>query len=342
MMIDFRSDTVTQPTLEMREAMKTAPLGDDVYGEDPTVNRLEALAAQRMGTEAAVFMMSGTMSNQVAIMTHAQRRTELIADRSAHVIQWEGAAAAGLSGVGYALSMRPDHFVTAEEVRRLVRDSDHHAPRTSLVCLENALGNGTVVPLAVMQETYAACRELGIPVHLDGARIFNAAIALGVEASEIAACADSVSFCISKGLCSPIGALLCGTAPFIAESRFNRKAVGGGVRQAGVLAACGILSLETMVDRLAEDHENARYLAERLNAIPGITVDLDQVQINMVFWAHSIPGFSWEEMNGFMRARGVIPGGVDGARYRSVTHYGIGRAEIDRMMEVLKEYIAAL
>ncbi|QQO10886.1 GntG family PLP-dependent aldolase [Breznakiella homolactica] len=341
--IDLRSDTVTQPTEEMRIAMKEAEVGDDVYGDDPTINRLEALAAQMMGKEAALFVPSGTMGNQLSIMTHTTPGNEIIAGIQSHIIHYEGGAAARISGVGYALVDNPNTFIYAEDVRRLMRPADDpHFPRTKLLCLENALCDGNVVPLDILKASAQAAWDLGLAVHLDGARIFNAALALGTDAKNIAACADTVMFCVSKGLCAPVGSLLCGPRDFIHRARVNRKILGGGMRQAGVLAACGIVALEKMTKRLHEDHENARYLGEALNSIPGITADMDQIKINMVFWTPEIPGFAADSFIKFLASRGITVYGNLGTQYRFVTHNGIDKEVIDRVITVLREYIASL
>ncbi|MDL2228826.1 threonine aldolase [Treponema sp. OttesenSCG-928-L16] len=341
--IDLRSDTVTQPTEEMRLAMKNAEVGDDVYGDDPTINRLEALAAEMTGKEAALFVASGTMGNQLCVMTHTSPGNEIIAGLQSHVIHYEGGAAARLSGVGYALVDNPDHFIYSEDVRRLMRPAgDPHFPKTRLLCLENALCDGNVVPMDIMRDSSNAARELGLKIHLDGARIFNAALALGVEAKDIASCADSVMFCISKGLCSPVGSLICGTEDFIQRARMNRKILGGGMRQAGVLAACGLVSLEKMTQRLGEDHENARYLGDRLAEIPGITVNKDRIRINMVFWKPEIPGFSQDDFITFMFKNHIKVSGRSGDVYRFVTSNDVPRSAVDRTIEVLKAYIREL
>lgn len=339
--IDLRSDTVTLPTPSMRRAMAEAVVGDDVYEDDPTVNALQERAARLMGKEAALFVPSGTMGNQVAVMTHTRRGDEMIASSHCHIVHYECGSPARLSGVCYALADRLDGLVTAEDIRRLARpEGDPHFPRTGLVCLENALCSGEVAPLEVLQAACGEAHRLGIPVHLDGARIFNAALALGVEARDIAACADSVMFCISKGLCAPVGSLLCGSEEFIRRARANRKALGGGMRQAGVLAACGLVALDEMLPRLGEDHENARYLAGQLNAIPGIHADLARVQINMVFWKTDLPRFDSDAFVAFMRERGVKVYGILVDEYRFVTHHGVGRAEIDRVAAAVREYAA--
>lgn len=341
--IDLRSDTVTQPTMAMRQAMKDAIVGDDVYGDDPTVNRLEKMAALRMGKEAALFVVSGTMGNQLAVMTHTVPGQEIIANAKCHIIHYECGSPARLSGVGYALSTRPDGTVTAEDVKQLKRpEHDAHFPATGLVCVENALCGGTVVPMDVLQATYKAAHDSHIPVHLDGARIFHAALALGVDAADIAACADSVMFCISKGLCAPVGSLLCGTRQFIGKARANRKALGGGMRQAGVIAACGIVALEDMTGRLQDDHDNAKYLAGRLNELPGIHVDMDKVQINMVFWQTDLKGFLSDDFVAFMDGKGAKVYGILGNEYRFVTSHDTPRHSLDRVIGLMKEYIGTL
>lgn len=341
--LDLRSDTVTQPTSEMRKAMFEAEVGDDVYRDDPSVNRLEEMAAAVMGKEAALFMVSGTMANQVAVMAHNEAYgNEIIVGAKSHIVHYECGAPARLAGVNFALVDNPNTFLYAADVRRLFRPLDPHFPKTGLVCLENALCNGDVVPLDVIDETCLAAHELGLPVHMDGARIFNAALALGCEAKRVSQNCDSVSFCISKGLCSPVGALLCGSRSFIEQARRMRKVVGGGMRQAGVLAACGIVSLEVMTKRLHVDHENARYLGEQLNKLDGISADMDQIKINMVFWKAEQPKFRSEEFVAFMLEHGVKVYGILVDEYRFVTHNDVTREDIDRIIGLMKEYIASI
>jgi threonine aldolase len=341
--IDLRSDTVTQPTDEMREAMRNAEVGDDVYHDDPTVNRLEALAAEMTGKEAAMFVPSGTMANQVSVMTHTRPGEEIIAGLQSHVIHYEGGAAARISGVGYALADNPDHFIYPDDVRRLTRPvGDPHFPRTSLLCLENALCDGNVVPLADMRAVSAAARELGLKVHLDGARIFNAALALGVKAADLAACADSVMFCVSKGLCAPAGSLVCGSGEFIERARINRKILGGGMRQAGVLAACGIVGLEKMVKRLREDHENARYLGDRLAELPGVMVARERIKINMVFWKIANPAFRSGDFTAFMLKRNIKVSGAAADEYRFVTNNDVSRDDIDQVIQGIQAYLSEI
>lgn len=337
--IDLRSDTVTKPTPEMRHAMTVAEVGDDVYGDDSTVNRLESLAATMTGKEAAMFVPSGTMGNQIAIMTHTNRGDEIIAGINSHIVHYEAGAPAILSGVNYALVNNPDNRIYADDVERLIRPKNVHFPRTSLLCLENALTDGSVVSLEVMQKSYAMAKKNNIQTHLDGARLFNAAVALKVDAKEITACCDSVMFCISKGLCSPIGSLLCGSSDFINEARYNRKILGGGMRQAGILAACGIISLEQMVSRLQADHDNAIYLANKLNDLQNISVDLKKVQINMVFFKIETPCFDANHFVDYMHGSGVKMTGIRVNEFRFVTNNDVSKQDIDYVVSVIKQYV---
>lgn len=337
-MIDFRSDTVTHPTPAMREAMAKAEVGDDVYQDDPTTNRLEALAAEVLGKEAALFVPSGTMGNQLALMTHTRKGDEAIVSEQSHVFEHEVGAAAVLSSLNlYPLSFENGVY-DANQIEAAINSSDIHEPPTTLICLENALANGRVVPLEVMHEIKAMADSHGIPVHLDGARIFNAAAALGVSAKEIAACVDSASCCLSKGLCAPIGSVLVGTSEFIGRARRYRKMLGGGMRQTGILAAAGIIALTDMTKRLGEDHENAVILANLLNEIDGISVDAPSVQINMVF--ANIDWTNLDQLQPWLRERGVIIGGYTGTEVRFVTHYGIDEGDVRHLAELLSEFPA--
>ena len=341
--IDIRSDTVTLPTDDMRSAMAEAEVGDDVYRDDPTVNRLEAQAAKMAGKEAALFVPSGTMGNQLSIMTHTTPGDEMIAGVNSHIVAHEVGGAARLCGVAYAIVDNPDTIIRSQDVARLIRGDDIHLARTSLVCLENALANGDVVPLDVMDAVYRQAKERGLAVHLDGARLFNAAVALGVEAKEIAARADSVMFCISKGLCAPVGSLLCGSAAFIEKARKYRKMLGGGMRQAGVLAAAGLIALETMTGRLHEDHANAARLAELLAAIPGICVARERVKINMVFWSHAIPGFDDGAFVDFLRERGIKAScREEPGMFRFVTNNDVSRSDVETVAALVAEYVGSL
>ena len=336
--MDFRSDTVTHPTPEMREAMAAAEVGDDVYQDDPTTNRLEELAAATVGKEAALFVPSGTMGNQLAMMAHTERGQEAIVSFNSHIFEHEVGAAAVLSG----LSMRPLVFeggvYDAAQIEANIRGGDIHEAPTGIICLENALANGRVVPMGVMRGVQEVGRRHSIPVHMDGARLFNAAVALGVEAREIAACVDSVQFCLSKGLCAPIGSVLCGEAGFVARARKYRKMLGGGMRQTGVLAAAGIIALEEMTGRLAEDHANAKLLAGLLNDLDGVSVDLDAVQINMIFATFDWPDLG--ELKAWMAERGAIVGEPDGKVVRFLTNNDVDEESCRRLAGLLAEFRA--
>ncbi|MCR3923591.1 MAG: beta-eliminating lyase-related protein [Firmicutes bacterium] len=282
-MIDFRSDTVTKPTQAMREAMMTAEVGDDVYSEDPTVNRLEIMAAKIVDKEAALFVPSGSMGNQLAIMTHCERGVEAICDTLAHVFHYEMAAAGLLSGVQLHPMDNLHNDVGIHNLSDHIREPLGYLPKTRLVCLENSLNRagGTVMQTEQMAVVFRLAREYGLKVHLDGARIFNAALALQCDVSDLTCYTDSVMFCLSKGLGAPVGSILAGSKEFIAQARRNRKLLGGGMRQIGILAAAGIVALED-TSHLAEDHEKAQYLAKGMSVLPGLHVELEKVQTNMV------------------------------------------------------------
>jgi threonine aldolase len=286
--IDLRSDTVTLPTPAMRQAMFEAELGDDVLGEDPTVNRLEAMAAERLGKEASLFVASGTMANLVCLLAHCQRGQEAIMGHMAHTFLFEAGGAAAVGGIHpRTVPNQPDGTLDLGDVEAAIRPTDNpHHPRSRLVCLENTHNRcgGAVLTPAYMSQVRALADRHRLAIHLDGARVFNAAIALGVPVSELARDADSVSFCLSKGLSAPVGSMVCGSSALVNEARRQRKLLGGGMRQAGVLAAAGIVALETMVDRLAEDHSNARKLAEGLAGLPGIVLDPKRVETNLVIF----------------------------------------------------------
>jgi len=330
-LIDLRSDTVTWPTPAMRKAMAEAPVGDDVYGDDPTVNELEARAAARVGKEAALLVPSGTFGNQLALFAWCPRGTEVILGEQCHIIQHEAGAASVIAGVQVRPVDAPTGLLDPEAVRSRIRGDDIHFPPTSLVCLENAHSSGRVVPLRAMDEVRAVARANGLPIHLDGARLFNAATSLGVEPAELASRADSVMFCLSKGLCAPIGSILAGPRDFIDSARRKRKIMGGGMRQAGVLAAAGLIALDEMTKRLGEDHENARELARLLAGIPGVTVDLESVEINMVFFKARYSGDEGTfaaRMTAAMRERGVLINPPESGEFRFVTHLWIDRPRV--------------
>jgi threonine aldolase len=339
--IDLRSDTVTKPTQEMRDAMYAAEVGDDVYGDDPTVNRLEEYAAEKVGKEAALFVPSGTFGNQLALLTHCRRGTEVILGEQCHIVQHEVGAASVIAGV--QLRALPGFIEQADTsaIESRIREEDLHEPSTGLICIENALANGRVVPLENMCRIHETAHKHEIPVHLDGARLFNAATYLNIDARDITQYCDSVMFCLSKGLCAPIGSMLAGSSGFIARARKGRKLMGGGMRQAGFLAAAGLIALEKMTLRLGEDHDNACYLAKELSTIPGIKVNPADVHINMVFFEMANPGLDMHKFAVGMRKNGIIFNSGDDGSMRFVTHYWISREDIryviDAMKEVLKE-----
>ncbi|MCD6553501.1 MAG: low-specificity L-threonine aldolase [Anaerolineae bacterium] len=337
--IDLRSDTVTLPTPAMREAMYRAEVGDDVFGEDPTVNRLEAMAAERMGKEAALFVVSGTMANLVSLLTHCGRGHEIIVGDLAHTFLYEQGGSAALGGIHvHTLRNQPDGTLDLQEIEGAIRADNIHFPRTRLICLENTHNRCGGVPLTPEYTDAVGdlARRHGLAVYLDGARIFNAAVALGVDVRELTRGVDTVSFCLSKGLCAPVGSLVCGTRDFIAEARRNRKIVGGGMRQAGIIAAAGIVALEQMVDRLAEDHENARRLALGLAEIPGISIDPAQVRTNIVIFDLVAERPTSAEFAARLSADGVKVLAL-GERIRLVTHYGIDAADIDKALVAIRK-----
>lgn len=281
--IDLRSDTVTQPTQAMRKAMATAEVGDDVFGDDPTVNRLEALAAQMLGTESALFVPSGVQSNLLALLVHCERGDEYIVGQNAHTYKYEGGGAAMVGGIQpQPIDFSQDGTLPLDQIAKVIKPDDFHFARTRLLCLENTQG-GKVLPLDYLKEATDFARNNGLNCHLDGARLFNATVKLEIDVQTISQHFDSISICLSKGLGAPVGSLLCGRVDFIKQARRWRKTLGGGMRQSGILAAAGIIALTDHVARLTEDHANAILLAERLSEIEGIEIDLGQVQTNMVF-----------------------------------------------------------
>lgn len=288
--INLRSDTVTQPTQAMREAMYRAEVGDDVMGDDPTINRLEKEAAEVLGKEAAMFVPSGTMGNQVSLMAHTQRGDAVISGEGYHIVSNEAGGHAVMSAVCANILPTIDGRMAPEDIQAaLTDDSNVHIPQTGLISLENATSMGTVVPLSEMKEIYRIGQRAGIPVHLDGARLFNAATALGVDVKEITQYCDSVMCCLSKGLCAPVGSMVAGSKQFIHRARRHRKMLGGGMRQAGFLAAAGLIALHEMPKHLATDHANAKYLAGQLNQIEGFEVEMNHVDIDMVFFTTTLP-----------------------------------------------------
>ena len=338
--IDLRSDTVTQPTDEMRRAMAEATLGDDVFGEDPTVCELEDLAAKITGKEAALFVPSGTMANLVSLLTHCGRGDEIILGDQAHIFYYEQGGSAQVGGIHpRTVPNQPDGTLDLDAVRHAIRPDDTHFPRTRLIALENTHNrcNGRPLPPTYLQQVADLADEHDLKIHVDGARIFNAAEALGVPVDHLAATADSLSFCLSKGLAAPVGSLVCSDRDFIIRARRQRKVLGGGMRQAGVLAAAGLVALETMTARLAEDHANARHLAEGLCAVPGIQLTPDSVRTNIVFinLAPSAPPAT--EIVARMQTQGVRMLATGPRQIRAVTHYGISEEDIDRAVRAVIE-----
>ncbi|MDA8187011.1 MAG: low-specificity L-threonine aldolase [Dehalococcoidales bacterium] len=340
--IDLRSDTVTQPTPAMREAMYRAELGDDVFGEDPSINRLETTAAEKMGKEAALFVASGTMANLVSVLTHTQRGDEVILGSESHILEHELGSAATFGGLQMRAITNAGGKLDPIDVAAAMRPQEGNVPRTGLICLENT--HNRCGGVALTAEYTATISDIGhrneVPVHLDGARIFNAAVALGVQPKALTASVDSVAFCLSKGLSCPVGSLVCGSAEFIQRARKYRKMVGGGMRQAGILAAAGIVALEQMIDRLAEDHENARILAYGLAEIPGISLNPATVQSNIVVFelvSEKEDPAQFVERLGSLGLK-TLPFG--GRRVRAVTHYGISRSDVDDALSLVRQALA--
>jgi len=332
--IDLRSDTFTHPTPEMRQAMFEAEVGDDVYREDPTVNRLEMIAAARMGKEAALFTTSGTQGNLIAVLTHTHHGDEIIVGNEAHILWYEVGGAATLGGV--TIRTVPNDScgrLNPDDIDKAIRDKDIHFPETRLLCLENTHNRcgGAVLTTDYTNEVCNLAHTRGLKVHMDGARIFNAAIALGVPAQTLARSCDSVALCLSKGLSAPVGSLLCGSKDFIEQARKFRKMLGGGMRQAGIIAAAGIVALETMIDRLAEDHANARRLAEGLANIKVITLAQDEIPTNIVMFNLS-PELSIADFFKGLEREGVKVGLRDGHPFRAVTHRMVSSSDIDEAL----------
>ena len=336
--IDLRSDTVTLPPPEMRKAIAEAELGDDVFGDDPTVNRLEAMSAEVMGKEAALLTTSGTQSNLTALLSHCQSGDEVIVGDEAHILHFEAGGAFALGGLGLRTVHNDERGrLDLDEVRQAVRSRDVHFPPTGLICVENTHNRcgGSILSEDDLAAVRALAEEYGLPVHLDGARLFNAAVALELPASRLAQYADSVSFSLCKGLACPIGSLLCGSRELIRRARRFRKMLGGGMRQAGIIAAAGVYALENMVDRLADDHANARVLAEGLAGIPG--VNLIPPQTNLVYF--TAEGWDLGELVRRLGGRGIICLDEGGA-IRMVTHYGIDRGDVEETAAAVRSLVA--
>jgi threonine aldolase len=333
-MIDLRSDTVTRPTAAMRKAMAEAEVGDDVWGDDPTVNRLEALAADMLGKQAALYVASGTQSNLVALMSHCQRGDEYLVGQDAHIYKYEGGGGAVLGSIQpQPLAMAPDGSIGLDTIRAAIKPDDIHFAQTRLLCLENTIA-GKVLSLDYMRAACALVDEHGLSTHLDGARIFNAAVKLGIDVKKLAAPFDSVSVCLSKGLGAPVGSVLCGSREFIHAGRRWRKMLGGGMRQAGIIAAAGIFALEHNIERLAEDHANATLLAQELSHLPDISPDMELVQTNMVFLTPK-PG-TMTALVAHLKAQDIL---VDaGNTIRLVTHMQVSRDDVLRTVAAIRDF----
>lgn len=336
--VDLRSDTVTRPTPEMRRAMAEAEVGDDVYGEDPTVNRLEQRAAEIFSREAAIFVPTGTMGNQIAIKVHTRPGQEIICEERGHIFNFEMAMLSHFSGCLARPVAAPDGILSWERIQRAIAPKIYYRAQTGLVSLENThnMAGGTVYPPEIFDDICQRAHQTGLPVHLDGARIFNAAVALGKTVAEISKQADSVMFCLSKGLGAPVGSMLVGSRAFIDQARVYRKSLGGGMRQAGVLAAAGLIALEKMPARLAEDHANAKFLAGGLAKIPSIRLDASKVMTNILVFNVSGTGMSAFDISKKLSEGGVLASGIDAEQIRMVTHMDVDRAACSRAVEAVQ------
>ena len=339
-MIDLRSDTVTRPTQLMRAAMAAAEVGDDVYGEDPTVNLLERRAAEVFGREAALFVPTGTMGNQIGIRLHTQPGQEVIAESRAHILDWEMATTAVFSGCLVRAVQAERGILTWKHIEPAIYERGAFRAATGLIEIENTanLAGGSVTPLAVVEEIWAGAKERKLPVHLDGARIFNAAAALSVDVKTLTRGFDTVMFCLSKGLGAPVGSMLTGSAELMERARLYRKALGGGMRQAGVLAAAGLIALQQGPGRLHEDHANARLLAEALSHMEGVAIDVDAVETNIVIFRLT-GGRNAAELVARLKARGVLASTLGPGAIRLVTHLDVDRAACVTAAEALTEEI---
>lgn len=335
-MIDLRSDTVTKPTEEMRKAMYESEVGDSIYGDDPTINELEEYAAKLVGKDAAVFVPSGVFGNQLSLFTHCQKGDEVIIGDDAHIVSHEGGASAVIAGVQLRTLSTEKAEMNIDEIEAKIRKDNY--PKTALICLENAYSNGRVVPVSYMKEVYQLADKHQIAVHLDGARLFNAATYLKINPKEITSNCDSVMFCLSKGLCAPIGSIVAGNKEFIEKARRKKRIMGGGLRQAGVLAAPGLIALRNMTSRLDEDHKTARYLLNKLSDIKEIEVFVDDVHINMVFF-RLLKKVNPEHMYNYFLEHNIKINPPENNIIRFVTHYWISNKEIDEAVSALKNFL---
>ncbi|HLK19269.1 MAG TPA: threonine aldolase family protein [Bryobacteraceae bacterium] len=341
-MIDLRSDTVTRPTAAMRRAMAEAEVGDDVYGEDPTVNRLEQRAAEILGKEAGLFVPTGTMGNVIAIKIHTEHGQEVVCESRSHILDWELAMAAWFAGCLIRPAYSDDGILTWDKLKDALRFPSAHCAPTGLIEIENShnMAGGTVYPLDTLCEIYGNAREAGIPVHMDGARIFNAACHLNLPVRDVAAYADTVMFCLSKGLGAPVGSMLVGSKEAMDRGRLYRKRLGGAMRQVGVLAAAGLIALEEMPQRLGEDHANARFLAGELAKLPGLKLHLDRVQTNIIVFDVSGLGLNAEQFNARLQTLGVLMNDASTPReVRCLTHFDVTREDCAKAAQVVAELV---
>jgi len=340
-LIDLRSDTVTKPTLAMRKAMAEAEVGDDVFGEDPTVNALQEKVAKILGKEAALFVPSGTMANQLAIKAHTQPGDEVIIEASSHSYNFESGAGAALSGIQFYLLRGVRGILEASQVEEVIRPPDHHFPLTKLICLENThnYGGGSIYPIEKIHSIYQLAKSKGLMVHLDGARLWNASVASGIKPDQYAQWADSVSVCLSKGLGAPIGSLVSGSKPFVDRVHRFRKMFGGGMRQVGIIAAAGIYALDHHVERLKEDHQKAKRLALRLREMKRVSIDPDQVETNIVFFDVGQTGRSASEIAQAMKTERVLIHASGKTRIRLVTHLDVSQGDIDLSLKAFRKVL---
>lgn len=338
-MIDLRSDTVTQPTDKMRKVMFSADVGDDVYDDDKTIKELESYAAKILGKEAALFVPSGTFGNQLSLLTHTERGNEVIVGHDSHILFHEVGASSVIAGVQLRTIESFGGRFEITKLESLIREDDIHYPKTGLICVENAHGNGSVVPLGKMKEIYNLAKKYDIPVHLDGARVFNAAAALNVDVKEIVKYCDSLMFCISKGLCAPIGSLIVGNKKFIMKAKKNRKLMGGGLRQVGFLGAAGLVALKDMVKRLKVDHDNALYLASQLDSFENITVIRERLDINMVFFTMNDTVINEQKFISKLLEKNIKINGIECGEYRFVTNNDVSKDDIDYVIKCMHEII---
>jgi len=339
--IDLRSDTVTKPTQEMREAMRNAEVGDDGFSEDPTVNQLEKMAAEKMGKEAAIYVVSGTMGNQVSLRAHTQPGDEIIVESQSHIYNYELGAMAALAGVQPRTIPGKYGILDPQAIEEVLQSPHPVCPPIRVISIESShnRAGGTVYPLPIIKQIYKIAKKHSLMVHLDGARIFNAAIALGVKAKQIAQYADSIMFCLSKGLGAPVGSIIASTQEFIEKTRRFRRMYGGGWRQAGIIAAAGIVALEKMIDRLVEDHQNARILAEGINRLPGLKIDFFTVQTNIVVFEVADSDISAKWLMEKLREKGILISGFTPRVLRMVTHKDVDRKDIYQTLNILEEIL---